>query len=174
MIEKVEEFSAKLYTKLFTQHCVLDHRKIGVTEARSDNHIAAEITGTQHCPEHRRIKPLLDGADRRNRSGDVGPERIGDAVHSAVAGNDVDRTAALELNYRSQLPAFEKRIAVEWQIVYSVPDKPVTGVKIREPAIAAQVIAVLANNPARTERVVIQRLRPGIREVELQTVRLSL
>ena len=157
MIEQIKELSAKLQTEFFAECRVFNYGKIGVAKAWSNDDVAAEIPKPRHCPEHRRIEPFIDSADRRNRSSDVRPQRIRDAIYSAVAGDDVDRTGALHLNDRRELPAFKKRIAVEWQVVNPVDDKPVTGVKIRKPAIAAKVVAVLPDDSTSTEGIVVER-----------------
>src|ERR1044072_1796035 len=100
MIENVEEFSSKLRAKSFAECDVFDYGKISVTKARSDHDIATEATETRHRPEHRSIEPLINAADRCNRSGHVRTRSISDTIHSAVAGDDVDGTAALYLNDR--------------------------------------------------------------------------
>jgi len=130
MIEEVEELGPKLHAQVFSQSSIFDYGKISIIKTRTDNYITTEITKTRHRSEHGRIKPLVDAADCRDWTSDVWAECIRDAIHGAVAGNDVHRTAALDLNDRGQLPTFNKRIGAEWQVVYSVADKTLPCVKI--------------------------------------------
>ena len=102
MVKEIKELSAKLHVKCFIDLSVLNDRKIRVTKTGPDDDVAAQVSEARHCAEHRRIEPPFDAADRRDRASYVGPERITDPIHSIVTGDDVDRTAALNLNNRGK------------------------------------------------------------------------
>ena len=130
MIKKIEELCAKLYSKFFSYSRVLDYREISVVKTWSDNYVPAHVSESRYCREQRGVKPFLDTADRGDRTVDVWPKSVGDPIDIAVARNDVDWTATLQLNDHSKLPALNKRVALKRQIVYSVEDEPLTRVKI--------------------------------------------
>ena len=56
-----------------------------------------------------------------------------------------------ELNYRAELPARGKSVTVARQIIEQANHKSMARVVIREAAIAAQIVTVLSDNPARAE-----------------------
>lgn len=130
MIEEIEELNTKLHAKFFAESGVLDNRKISVTKTWSNNYVPAQASKARYRREHRRVKPFLDTADRCDRTIDVRAESVGDAIDSAVAGNDVDWAAALQLNDHSEPPTINEGIAAEWQVVNSVENEPVPRVKI--------------------------------------------
>jgi len=130
MIEKIKKLSPKLHVKGFVDLGIFHDCEVRIIKTRSDNDIAAKATEARHRHEHRGIEPLLDAADPRDRPRYVGPERVADPIHRAVTGHDVDRTAALKLNDRSQLPALKELITAERQVVDSVEDESVARVKI--------------------------------------------
>src|SRR5262245_54545241 len=111
MIEKIKNLDAKLHADLFAELCVLDQRKVGVVEPRTDDHVAAQISETRHRGKHRRVKPAVNVPDDRNWSRNIRPQRVRHSVNSAVAGYDVDRTATLRLDNRRELPPFLELVA---------------------------------------------------------------
>ena len=108
MIEEIKKLSPKLHAKCFADPGVFNDRKIRVIETWSDNDIATKVAEALHRREHGRIEPSLDPADRRDRPGHVGPERVAHPIHSSVTGYDVHRTAALKLNDGSHLPTIKQ------------------------------------------------------------------
>ena len=70
-----------------------------------------------------------------------------------------------------ELPALDEPVAAEGQFIYCVDDDAVARVEVRQTAVSAQVIAVLHDDALGAERVIVERLRPGVVCVDLQALR---
>lgn len=174
MIKQVEEFSPKLHPNFFAHSGVFDDGKIDVIKTRTNNHVSSQVTEARNSGEHRSVEPTLNTAGGHDRSSDIWPECVGNAVNRAVTRNNVDRTAALRLNNNRQLPSFQQPAPAQWQVIYSAEDEPVARIKIRKPAISFQIVTVLPDDSSRAEGIVIQRFGPGIKGIELQIIRKAL
>ena len=73
-----------------------------------------------------------------------------------------------------KLPALNQLVLAERQLIKSADHKPMARVKVRQPMIAADVVAVLQRDSLRALRAVVRRLRKGVRSVELKTFRQAL
>ena len=102
---------------------------------------------------------------------DVGTHAVRHAVQTAVAGHDVHGIAALRLDDRGKLPAARQDVPRERQSVGRAEDESVAGIEIRQAVLVGNVVAVLDGKAGGIERVGVERLRPGVRGVELQTAR---
>jgi hypothetical protein len=148
MIKEIEELSPKLQAKRFVEPSVFDDCEVRVIETRSDNHVTPQAAEARHRREPRSIEPLFNRADRCDRSRHVGPQRVGDPRHSTITGDDVNRTATLNLNDRSQLPTIEQPVAAKRQVVDSAKDESMPRVKVGKPAVVLQVVTILSNPAA--------------------------
>src|SRR5262249_52336700 len=174
MVEKVEELGAELRARGLADLRILDDRKINVVEARPDDHVASQTAEARDSHKDGGIEPTVYVADDVNRTRNIGPERAGHTVDHAVGGNDVDRVAALRLDYRSELPALDVPVAFDRQFINRAQDETVARVEVRQSAVTTQVVAVLHDHSLRAERIVVERLRERIGCVELQASRKAL
>src|SRR6185369_12137203 len=173
MIEDIKHFRAHLQAHRLVELDVLEQGEIHVTKAGADNHIASEIAEARDRSKGGGIEPAIHTTENYNRPRDIWPHRVCHSIDLAVRGDDVNRIAALRLNYGGKLPALFHAVASEWQLVNRARDEAVTRVEVRQSAITSQVVAVLHGDGRwwRTERIIIYGLGPGIGSVELQAVR---
>src|SRR5580700_4289770 len=82
---------------------------------------------------------------------------------------EVERIAALQRLDRRKLPAAGQHALLERQRIDGAYDKAIAGVKIRQAAVAGDIVAILNHESFYVPRVVINRLRERIGPVELQT-----
>src|SRR5262245_28593852 len=100
VVENVEELSPELRAQALADLRIFGNRKIHVVEARPDDHVAAKAAEARDCRKDRGVEPAVYLADDVNRTSHIRPERIGHSVDVVDAGDDVDRVAALRLDYR--------------------------------------------------------------------------
>ena len=74
-----------------------------------------------------------------------------------------DWTIAATCQPRSQ------RVTGERQLVGGAEHEAVAGVEVRQAVLVRDVVAVLDGEAGRIQRIGVERLRPGVRRVELQT-----
>src|SRR5262245_17517459 len=113
VVKEVEELGPELRSHPLAKPGVLDDRKISVIEPRPDDHVASQAAEARDRPKYRGLEPAVYAADDLDRPGYVRTERVGDAVDDAIAGNDIERVAALSLDYRGKFPALDKPAAAE-------------------------------------------------------------
>src|SRR5262245_54940016 len=131
VVEKVKELGPELRAHPFPDLRILDDRSIHVVEARPDDHVAAQVPEAPDGRKDRRVEPAVYVADDIYRTGDVWPERVGHSVDGADAGNDVDRVAALRLDYRGELPTLDELVTFDRQFINRAQDEAVACVEVR-------------------------------------------
>src|SRR5262249_60507576 len=113
MVEEVEELHPELYLYLLTESGVLDDRKIRVIEPWSWHDVAAQSTETGHGREGRRVEPAIRVTNDIDRPGEIGSHCVCHTVDRAIAGDYVERVAALNLENCCQLPSLKKPVSPE-------------------------------------------------------------
>jgi hypothetical protein len=124
VVEDVEHIGLQLNPSLAGQRQLPGNGDVRVDKARSDDDVAAQGAEPVDRRERRGIEPAIRRAENANRPDDVGPDDVGDPGQAAVAGDDVDRVAALRLNDDGDLPAARKDMAAEGQHRHGTDDNP--------------------------------------------------
>ena len=88
---------------------------------------------------------------------------------AGVGGLKSNGVARLQRAHNRQLPSGFEAIALERQFVDAAENQPVGGIVIGKATVTADVVAVLHSQALHIARVVIDRLGPGVRSIELQS-----
>src|SRR5262245_6980702 len=107
------------------------HRHVRIAEPWANHDVASEIAKPIDGQEDRCVEPPVDIADHLDRPGDIGPQRVYDAIHCAVTSHDVDRVTALQLHDCGHLPTLAEPVAAARQVVDRVGDEAVARIEIR-------------------------------------------
>src|SRR5882762_9863647 len=151
MVKEVKRIRAELHVDSLRYFGVLDQRQIQVRKSGTIESVAAQIaegvSGGGAERRHSIGNPLgripadLHRADQIRANGVARPRRIGCGEY------DVEWIPALYRQDGRHLPSADEAVAFEGQVVNGVRDEPMSGVKIRRPAAAENVRAVLNDNP---------------------------
>src|SRR5262245_61250931 len=188
MIENIEKLGAELQSKAFGKLRSLAYRTVYNLKARADDGVPPRGAkgAVQRARERRFVEPL------RRRVGCAG-SRIADQIRPVIqltGSTDVDAEKRRD-GYATgtgvdaaDQPAFSQAFwshpaRKKVQVISEIRGEPMPSVEARHRAFSPHVVTVLRerNAPRSTVdpvRRVIDRLRPGIGDVEIQPVREAL
>src|SRR5262245_22327974 len=101
MTEKIEPLRAKLQDNPLAQLRIFMYGEINVIKARTDYHVATQVSKTIDGNERRRIKPAIDTSNNLDRASDIRSQSVCHAIHRSIGGDDIYRIARLHLNDRT-------------------------------------------------------------------------